>query len=889
MRKNSTHQAPSRPWRAWIGMEPLQPAVALAGYGTRTGGNVYFASGGDEPRTVTTQRRRRSEPPAGGRERADAPTRDRPSSSSGGGSTRPPSSSGGGGSYPPSGGGSSPRPPSFGGGGGMRPGNPMMLIALVAVLLLCIGPFWLMGGLGGGGGSEVPAAVNQIVEEQGSSARPSGSTSGSAASSGAAQSSAASAPAPTVNLTASGDAGQKWLIMLYQDADDKILEKDIFIDLNEAELVGSNDQVQVVSQIDRYRGGFDGDGDWNGARRYYVTQDSDLARIRSQEVEDLGEVNMASGDTLVDFVKWAVSNYPADKYVLILSDHGMGWPGGWSDPAPGRDGGGNDARAPIAQALGNQMYLSEIDDALGRARAETGIDKFELVGMDACLMGHLEVLSALSEHARYAVLSQETEPALGWAYASFLNTLKENPGIDGGQLGQVIVSSYIDDDARITDEQQRLDLYGRGGGFFGAATVPSARDTANQMGRNVTLAALDLGQVPALLDSVNQFAYTLQSGEQRGVAKARSYAQSFTSIFGSDVPASYIDLGNFVQLMQQVGGGGQIGEAGNAVLQAIGQTVLADKNGQEKAGATGISVYFPNSQLYGSPVAGPPSYTAVAQRFAEQSLWDDFLAFHYTGRQFEPSSTELAVPQPSSVRAPAAGQISVGAIEKSGDVARPGEPITLRAVVDGPNVGYIYFFTGYIDQAGSSIFVADQDYLEAPQTREVDSVYYPDWGEGAFTVEFAWEPLMFAIEDGTNRVTVAMQPESYGKTYEDAVYSIDGIYTYTDGEQRPARLYFRDGALQQVMGFTGDGTTGAPREITPEIGDTVTVQEQWLDLDSSGRVTQRTIEQGGTLTFGEQPMRWVELDAAVGDYIVGFIVEDLDGNKQEVFTQVRVE
>ncbi|MCB0051888.1 MAG: hypothetical protein KDE24_20360, partial [Caldilinea sp.] len=182
-----------------------------------------------------------------------------------------------------------------------------------------------------------------------------------------------------------------------------------------------------------------------------------------------------------------------------------------------------------------------------------------------------------------------------------------------------------------------------------------------------------------------------------------------------------------------------------------------------------------------------------------------------------------------------------------------------------------------------------QDYLEAPQTREVDSVYYPDWGEGAFTVEFAWEPLMFAIEDGTNRVTVAMQPESYGKTYEDAVYSIDGIYTYTDGEQRPARLYFRDGALQQVMGFTGDGTTGAPREITPEIGDTVTVQEQWLDLDSSGRVTQRTIEQGGTLTFGEQPMRWVELDAAVGDYIVGFIVEDLDGNKQEVFTQVRVE
>ncbi len=33
----------------------------------------------------------------------------------------------------------------------------------------------------------------------------------------------------------------------------------------------------------------------------------------------------------LDFVTWAVSAYPADKYVLILEDHGAGWPGGWTD------------------------------------------------------------------------------------------------------------------------------------------------------------------------------------------------------------------------------------------------------------------------------------------------------------------------------------------------------------------------------------------------------------------------------------------------------------------------------------------------------------------------------------------------------------------------------
>ena len=65
------------------------------------------------------------------------------------------------------------------------------------------------------------------------------------------------------------------------------------------------------------------------------------------------------------------------------------------------------------------MLLNELDSALQTIRDRAGIDKFELIGLDACLMGQLEVLSALQPHARYAVTSEETEPALGWAYASF--------------------------------------------------------------------------------------------------------------------------------------------------------------------------------------------------------------------------------------------------------------------------------------------------------------------------------------------------------------------------------------------------------------------------------------------------------------------------------------
>ena len=167
-------------------------------------------------------------------------------------------------------------------------------------------------------------------------------------------------------------------------------------------------------------------------------------------------------------------------------------------------------------------------------------------------MGQLEVLTALAPHARYAVVSQETEPSLGWAYTSFLNQLLANPDINGAELSAAIVESYIQDDQRIVDDEARAGFLSQGsplGGLFG---MPSAGQLARQMEQDVTLTAVDLGAIPAVNESVNELALRLQEGEQRPIAQARSYAQSFTSIFGSEVPPSYIDLGNFVQLLKRM-------------------------------------------------------------------------------------------------------------------------------------------------------------------------------------------------------------------------------------------------------------------------------------------------------------------------------------------------
>jgi hypothetical protein len=215
----------------------------------------------------------------------------------------------------------------------------------------------------------------------------------------------------------------------------------------------------------------------------------------------------------------------------------------------------------------------------------------------------------------------------------------------------------------------------------------------------------------------------------------------------------------------------------------------------------------------------------------------------------------------------------------------------MRADISGSNIGNIYLFVGYYDQASNSIFVGDTDFLESPDTQQVDGVYYPKWGSnGAFTVKFDWDPYVFNISDGQNKSWALFTPQQYGATAADAIYSVDGVYTFASGgDSMNARLNFRDGKLVSVYGITGQGDTGAPHQIVPQPNDTFTVLEKWLELDAQGKVQKTVYQQGQTvLTFSGQPFTWEETYAAQGTYIIGFVVTDLDGNSQEVYGQVSV-
>jgi hypothetical protein len=547
---------------------------------------------------------------------------------------------------------------------------------------------------------------------------------------------------------------------------------------------------------------------------------------------------------------------------------------------------------PLTSRLGKNLYLMELGQALQQARAQAGINKFEIIGMDACLMSQLEVMAALQPNANYAVGSEEVEPSIGWAYAGFLGALVSNPDMSGADLSKLMVQSYITDDQRILDPSARAEFMRGGspmGGFFDTPSV-SADQLSAQIGRTATLSAIDLNALPDLMNTFNAFAYQLQNEDQQLIAQARDYAQSYTSLFGREVPPSYIDLGNFVQLMQANTAENATKQAAGEVIASLQKAVVAEKHGSGKKGSTGLAIYFPNSTLYSSPIAGPQSYTTIAKTFASESLWDDFLAFYYLDRNFDQTAAQPYVPSGNyPTRAPGAGQITLSDLRTSSSEAAPNQPVKLSVDVSGDNIGYIYLFVGYLDKSANSLNITDTDYLESPETRQVSGVYYPVWKQGGFTMNFTWDPVVFAISDGSQNTVALFQPVQYGASSEEAEYTVDGIYTFAQtGETRYAQLHFQNGALTQVVGFIGETDTGAPREITPAQGDTFTIYEKWMDLDASGNVTGVVKEQGKTLTFGSAPFKWVQLYAAQGEYVVGFIATDLDGNQYPAYTNITV-
>jgi len=309
------------------------------------------------------------------------------------------------------------------------------------------------------------------------------------------------------------------------------------------EAVGSTANVTVLVQ---YKGD---SGSATSAVRYRVDKGSLV------KVADLGNINMASGDTVRDFVSFGITNYPADHFALVLWDHGEGWKPGVAYAS--------NIRSILTDWVSNGNKSPELANyyvAQGIQAAETATGKtLDIIGTDACIMATIEAVYEFRNLAGFFVSSQDLVQANGWDYQNLLTRLTQNPAMTPQQLAANMVESYKNYVVSQGYSNQTISALRLGAGIEAVASAVDALGSS----------------LKAKLDTPSTRDATLSL-----LTTARAQVQPFDL---------YVDVGTYVDLYQL----SQLLEGPGTTIQSAIQNITVDEyHGSARPGAHGISIVF---------------------------------------------------------------------------------------------------------------------------------------------------------------------------------------------------------------------------------------------------------------------------------------------------------
>ena len=374
--------------------------------------------------------------------------------------------------------------------------------------------------------------------------------------------SAASAPVPGRPARAEAE----WTVLAFLNAKNN-LESFGLADLNEMELAGSSDKVNIVAELGRIKGNDASDGDWTGARRYFVTKDADSAKINSRLLAELPEVDMGDWTHLAEFIAWGKQNYPAKHYMVIVWNHGNGW----KSRSPAQKGLSND------EETGNHITTVQLGQALARS------GRMDIFAMDACIMQMAEVAWEARDTADFILASEEVIPNEGQRYDLFLSALLSNPVVTPEELGRAAVKVYA-------DHYESIKRYG---------TLSLVRGAA-------------LAGFAALLDD---WTGAVQAkSEKLAVAESRKRTQQFWYDDNIDI-YHLVQLTNDYPYLNKL-----VAEKGKALLEFMDKELVVSNRtiSSQYKNAHGLAIYMPKTWL-------DPAYKDLT--WSAATKWDEFCAW----------------------------------------------------------------------------------------------------------------------------------------------------------------------------------------------------------------------------------------------------------------------
>ncbi|MEI7528085.1 MAG: clostripain-related cysteine peptidase [Elusimicrobiota bacterium] len=370
--------------------------------------------------------------------------------------------------------------------------------------------------------------------------------------------------APAADKAAHAKVDKEWTVMVFINAKNN-LEKYGLLDMNEMEMIGSTDKVNVVTELGRIAGYDSSDGNWISSRRYLVVKDANMAKIASPVVKDLGKVDMGDYKHLVDFVNWAKATYPAKRYMLVVWNHGAGWIKSRSmDAAKG---------ISYDDETGNHINTPQLGMAL------KAMGKIDVYGSDACLMQMPEVNYEIKDYVDYIVGSEETEPGDGYTYNLLLGPLAAKPTMTGAELGKLAVDAYAD--------------------HYGTQDHTQSLVLASAMN--------------GLIAPIGNFVKAAMAANEKALIKtAMSGAQAYAY-------AENKDLWHFLSLYSASTKDANVKTTAKALQDYLtGTLVLHNRVNSNYSDSHGLAIYMPNSVN--------SAYAELA--WAKASQWDEFIAWY---------------------------------------------------------------------------------------------------------------------------------------------------------------------------------------------------------------------------------------------------------------------
>ncbi|MEA3306616.1 MAG: clostripain-related cysteine peptidase [Elusimicrobiota bacterium] len=355
-------------------------------------------------------------------------------------------------------------------------------------------------------------------------------------------------------------------VMVFKNAKND-LEEFSHLDMNEMEKVGSTDKMNIIVEYGRLKNP-SAPNDWHGVRRYFVTKDTDEEVINSKVLWAKEKADMGSWKELADFVIWSKAHYPAEKYLLIVWNHGNGWKKSVKR---------NFVQKGISfdDETGNHISTPELRKAFVKA------GYVDVVAFDACLMQTAEVAYEIRDFTEVVTASEDTEPGDGYPYDRVFEGFENEKNLNSEKMGEIIVKAF---------QKRNSEFY-----------------------MDTTQSAIRVATLERLLKLLNEWTViALASGEGNVIKRAFLSAQGFYEIDQKDIY-------DFLKVTEKYSSNEKFKNKSEEIMKyLIDEVVIANGiTGYRHVRAKGLAIYAPLKYVYND------EYEDLL--WARDGVWDEFL------------------------------------------------------------------------------------------------------------------------------------------------------------------------------------------------------------------------------------------------------------------------